>query len=76
MEGKLKAGVHFVQVKDDFSDLDEKMDYYLEHPDEAEEIIQNAHRWVEQFKDPKRERLISLLVAKKYFDLAETKRVT
>ncbi|TOQ08578.1 glycosyl transferase family 90, partial [Vibrio parahaemolyticus] len=40
MEGKLKAGVHFVQVKDDFSDLDEKMDYYLEHPDKAEEIIQ------------------------------------
>ncbi|TDE21607.1 lipopolysaccharide A protein [Vibrio owensii] len=76
MEGKLKAGVHFVQVKDDFSDLDEKMDYYLEHPNEAEEIIQNAHRWVEQFKDPKRERLISLLVAKKYFDLADTKRVT
>ncbi|ENP8373170.1 lipopolysaccharide A protein [Vibrio alginolyticus] len=76
MEGKLKAGVHFVQVKDDFSDLDEKMDYYLEHPDKAEEIIQNAHQWVEQFKDTKRERLISLLVAEKYLNLAETRRVT
>ena len=70
MEGKLKAGVHFVEVKDDFSDLTEKMDYYLEHPEEAEAIIKNANSWVEQFKDKKRETLISLLVAKKYFELS------
>ncbi|WP_299685860.1 glycosyl transferase family 90 [uncultured Vibrio sp.] len=68
MEGKLKAGIHFVEVKDDFSDLIQKMDYYLEHPDQAQAIINNANQWVEQFKDPKRERLISLLVAKKYFE--------
>ncbi|WP_086774376.1 glycosyl transferase family 90 [Vibrio coralliirubri] len=68
MEGKLKAGIHFVEVKDDFSDLVQKMNYYLEHPDEAEAIIQNANQWVEQFKDTKQERLISLLVAQKYFE--------
>lgn len=67
MEGKLKAGIHFVEVKDDFSDLIQKMNYYLEHPDEAETIIQNANQWVEQFKNTKQERLISLLVAQKYF---------
>lgn len=67
MEGRLQAGKHFVEVKDDFSDLDEKMDYYLSHPEEAEAIIQNAQQWVAQFKDTKRERLISLLVAQKYF---------
>ncbi|MDF2153940.1 glycosyl transferase family 90 [Vibrio sp. CAU 1672] len=76
MEGKLQAGVHFVEVRDDFSDLDEKMDYYLAHPEEAEAIIQNAHEWVEQFKHPKRERLISLLVAEKYFANAKTHKVT
>lgn len=43
------------------------MDYYLSHPEEAEAIIQNAQQWVAQFKDTKRERLISLLVAQKYF---------
>jgi len=68
MEGQLKAGVHFVEIKDDFSDLEEKMDYYLANPEEAEAIITNAHAWIKQFKDPKREYLISLLVAKKYFE--------
>ncbi|MGR5459354.1 glycosyl transferase family 90 [Vibrio alfacsensis] len=76
MEGKLKAGVHFVEVKDDFSDLDEKMDYYLAHPEKAQAIIENAHQWVEQFKDQKRERLISLMVANKYFTHAKATKVT
>lgn len=70
MEGKLQAGVHFVEVKDDFSDLIDKMDYYTKHEDEALKIIKQANQWVEQFKDNKREKLISLLVAQKYFDLS------
>ncbi|MBE8578950.1 glycosyl transferase family 90 [Vibrio sp. OPT18] len=68
MEGRLQKGVHYVEVKDDYSDLIEKMEYYIAHPEEAESIIKNAHIWVDQFRDKKRERLISLLVAKKYFD--------
>ncbi|WP_456296422.1 glycosyltransferase [Vibrio sp. AK197] len=70
MEGRLEAGVHYVEIKDDFSDLIEKMDYYLANPQEAEKIIKNAQAWVEQFLDPKQEKLISLLVAKKYFKLS------
>lgn len=68
MEGRLQAGIHYVEVKDDYSDLIEKMEYYIAHPEQAEAIIQNAHDWVDQFRDKKRERLISLLVAKKYFE--------
>ncbi|MEG3693586.1 glycosyl transferase family 90 [Vibrio coralliirubri] len=68
MEGRLQKGVHYVEVKDDYSDLIEKMEYYIAHPEEAESIIKNAHIWVDQFRDKKRERLISLLVAKKYFE--------
>ncbi len=68
MEGRLQAGIHYVEVKADYSDLIEKMEYYIAHPEEAETIIQNAHEWVEQFKNPQREKLISLLVAKKYFE--------
>ncbi|AUI85098.1 lipopolysaccharide A protein [Vibrio azureus] len=71
MEGRLLPGVHYVEIKDDFSDINEKMDYYLAHPKEAENIIANAHAWVEQFKHPQRERLISLMVAQKYFNLQE-----
>ncbi|HFQ5566668.1 TPA: glycosyl transferase family 90 [Vibrio vulnificus] len=73
MEGCLQAGVHYVEVKEDYSDLIEKMDYYLEHEQEALAIIANAHQWVEQFKDLKRERLISLMVADKYFQLSGQK---
>ncbi|MDW2127345.1 glycosyltransferase, partial [Vibrio sp. 2033] len=57
-----------VEVANDYSDLIEKMEYYIAHPDEAENIINNAHAWVDQFRNQKRERLISLLVAKKYFE--------
>jgi hypothetical protein len=72
MEGKLKAGVHFVEVQDDFSDLNEKMDYYLANPQDAKKIISNANQWVKQFKDRKKERLISLLVAQKYFTYTQS----
>ena len=73
MEGKLEAGVHYVEVKDDYSDLPEKMDYYLANEQEALAIIENAHQWVEQFKDKRKERLISLMVADKYFALSQQK---
>lgn len=67
MEGTLKPNYHYVLIKDDFSDLEERMNYYINHPDEALEIIKNAHEYVDQFRDTKREELISLLVLEKYF---------
>lgn len=70
MEGQLKPGIHYVEVSEDFSDLDEKMDYYIANPAEAETIIHNAHEYVRQFRDKKRERIISLLVMDKYFRLS------
>jgi len=44
------------------------MNYYIEHTDEALKIIENAHDYVDQFRNKKREDLISLLVLKKYFE--------
>lgn len=74
MEGTLQAGVHYIEVKEDFSDLEEKIHYYIAHPDEAQTIIDNAHRHVEQFRaHPRRERLIQLLVMKRYFDTQKEK---
>lgn len=72
MEGKLVPNYHYVEVKPDFSDLEEKVNYYLAHPDEAKAIILHAHEWVNQFKDKHREDLISLLVLKKYFDITNS----
>lgn len=68
MEGRLKAGVHYVKVKDDFSDLEEKIDYYNYHVEEAGAIISNAKSWVAQFKDERLEDLLSLMVLRRYFE--------
>lgn len=67
MEGTLKPGIHYVPIKDDFSDLEEKLNYYIQNPAEALKIIENGHKFVEQFKNKKREDLISLMVLDKYF---------
>jgi len=67
MEGTLIPDYHYIEIKEDFSDLKEKLQYYIDHPEKANEIIQHAHEYVEQFKDCKREKLISLLVLDKYF---------
>ena len=69
MEGKLKDGVHYIQVKDDFSDAEAKIDYYKNENDRCIEIIENANKFVQQFKNQKRERLIQLLILKQYFEL-------
>ena len=70
MEGKLKANIHYIEVNEDFSDAEEKIQYYIKHQDEALKIIKNANSYVNQFKNLKREKLISLLVMDKYFSLS------
>ena len=69
MEGLLKADHHYVMLKNDYSDLIEKMDYYLAHEEEALAIIQNAHAWVAQFKNQRDEEIVALLVLQKYFKM-------
>ncbi len=67
MEGTLVGGYHYIEVKPDFSDLPQKLQYYIDHPNEAEAIIEHAHEHVAQFLDPRREDLIALMVLEKYF---------
>lgn len=68
MEGRLQPGVHYVEVKEDFSDVLEKVNYYIAHPDEAEAIVRNAHAYIAQFRDERREDLIQLMVLRRYFE--------
>ena len=67
MEGRLKAGEHYVRLGPNFDDLEEKIIYYERHPDEARAIIRNANSFVKAFLDERREQIISLLVMYKYF---------
>jgi molybdopterin converting factor small subunit len=68
MEGTLEPGFHYVELADDYSDLEEKLIYYREHAGEAKRIIENANNYVNQFLDRKQEHLIGLLVMQKYFE--------
>jgi len=76
MEGTLIPNYHYMLIKDDYSDLEERMEYYIKHTDEAREIIKNAHHFIEQFKIKKREDLISLLVLEKYFYKTDQKKIS
>jgi hypothetical protein len=67
MEKTLIPDFHYIQIKKDYSDLEEKLNYYLNNLNKCLEIIKNANKYVSQFKNKEREDIISLLVLKKYF---------
>jgi len=67
MEGTLVPDHHYVEIRPDYADLEEKLTHYIAHPAEAERIARNAHEHIRQFRDPARETLLSLLVLEKYF---------
>ncbi len=67
MEGTLVPNYHYILIRDDYSDLEERLNYYLKNTEEALEIIRNANDYVCQFRNKKREDLIALLVLDKYF---------
>lgn len=69
MEGELLPDVHFIGIKSDYSNLEEKLEYYINHQKEAQDIIKNANLHRNLFCNPIIEDLVSLLVLKKYFEL-------
>lgn len=73
LEGALEAGVHYVEINRDGSDLIEKIQYYNAHVEEAEAIIDNANKHCLQFLDRKKEDLISFLVLEKFYHLTGQK---
>ena len=68
MEGTLRPNYHYVEIRPDYADLEERMHYYDTHPGEAEAIIAHAHAHIDRFRDVRREKLISLLVLRRYFE--------
>ncbi len=66
MEGRLLPGYHYVLVKDDYSDLEALVEYYIDHSGEAEAIINNANQYVELFQTQKVEDWLGLKVLQRY----------
>lgn len=67
MEGQLRADEHFVAIRDDYSDLEERLEYWLTHPKEAGEIIARNHEYCRTFANADAETLCALKVMEKYF---------
>lgn len=70
MHSEMIPGTHYIEIKSDFTDVEEKLRYYNEHPEEARRIADASRDWLRQFDDSKRERIIAALTVKKYLSLA------
>ncbi|MEM6897357.1 MAG: glycosyl transferase family 90 [Pseudomonadota bacterium] len=66
MEGQLIPGVHFAEIAPDGADLDDVVAHFEANPDAAQQIIANAHAWVDKFRDPRRERMLAIHVVARY----------
>ena len=70
MEGRLIPNYHYVLVKDDYSNLEDKINHYIDNTDEAEEIINNANQYMDKFKNKKSEDWLHLKILERYFKLS------
>ena len=67
LEGRLRAGVHYAELADDFSNLQQLFDHYEQHPEEALAIIRQANAYTRQFKNTQAEVMLSQHVCQAYF---------
>lgn len=74
MEGTLIPNYHYVLIKDDYSDLEERINYYINNLDKLKLIVKNANDYVSEFRDRKSEKIISLLVMEKFFNITNQKK--
>lgn len=72
MEGTLQGGVHYIEIRDDYADLEEVLLHYIHHPDECEQIIQHAQAYCRQFFNPILEDWCSFQVLNRYFQYRQT----
>lgn len=71
MESTLIPDFHYVLLKDDFSDLKEKLDWCNNNQDKCKDIVMNANLFMKQFSDSKLEEQLEIAVINKYFKLLE-----
>jgi hypothetical protein len=76
MEGRLVAGAHYVEINEDFSNLEDSIAYYSEHIKEARQITDNAHRHVAKFLNEDFEDLLCLKVLERYVELSNQQNLT
>jgi hypothetical protein len=68
MEDALRPYVHYLPVRDDFSNLEKQIEWAERNPKKCEKMIVNAHRYVEPFLDETKEQTLQTAVLKYYLD--------
>ena len=71
METTLVPNYHYVLLKDDFSDLEEKLNWCNANQDECKEIVKNANSFMKQFSNKENEQKIEEEVIKRYFKIVK-----
>lgn len=71
METTLIPDYHYVLLKDDFSNVEEKIKWCDDHPEECHQIIKHAKTFMLQFYDRQNELKIEEEVINRYFQLIE-----
>ena len=71
MEDQLEPFVHYLPLKDDFSNLEEIYQWAINNEDACIVIANNATRFIEMFLDIRRELLIECEVMRRYLDNIE-----
>lgn len=70
LENELEPNIHYVEVRSDLNDLEEKMNWINQQPKLANEIIMNAHEHVNRFRDNTKEDLLCLSILNRYAELS------
>ena len=68
LESRLIAGVHYVQLEEDYSNLIAVFEHYEKNPQDALTIIGHAQAYTQSFLDSAQEQLLAKHVCKAYFD--------
>jgi hypothetical protein len=71
METTLIPDFHYILLKDDFNDLEEKFNWCNNNENKCKEIIKNANNFMKQFSDNKMEEKLEEAVINKYFTILE-----
>ena len=71
METTLVPNYHYVLLKDDFSNLKEKLNWCNDNPEICKEIISNANHFMSQFSNLNNEIELEKRVINKYFEILD-----
>jgi len=72
METTLVPNYHYILIKDDFSDLEQKVRWCNQHPQKCKQMVKNANLYMKQFADAAAEEALEAEVIHRYFDILKT----